>query len=153
MAPPRKLSNSACNKHKAQNKPPDPSQLAAHSHCGSSTCSERELGFGEFGVNQNQHCVSWEGPRIFVICLQTRMIHQLRCECYCWLWERFSTKLQSLATPDRFRQARVSRSALSLRPNQPLGASSYQLTAQLVSHHPSNEKFSCCMVQLSLHPA
>lgn len=32
--------------------------------------------------------VSWEGPKDFVICLQTRIIHKLCYGCYCWLWER-----------------------------------------------------------------
>lgn len=31
------------------------------------------MGFRDFGANQNQHSGSWEGPRVFVICLQTRI--------------------------------------------------------------------------------
>lgn len=37
--------------------------------------SERDVGSGDLGTNQNQHCLSWEGLRAFVICLQTSMIH------------------------------------------------------------------------------
>lgn len=65
-------------------------QFAANSHGHNHTrYSKGDVGFGDLGANQNQHSVSWKGPRVFIICLQTRMIHQLCYGCYCWLWERF----------------------------------------------------------------
>lgn len=56
-----------------------------------------DVGSGDLGANQNQHSPSWEGPRAFVICLQTSMIHQLCYGCYCWLWEQPFLKPRSRA--------------------------------------------------------
>lgn len=52
------------------------SQFAANSH-SNHTKYKGDMGSGNLGANQNQHFLSWEGPRAFVICLQTSMIHPL----------------------------------------------------------------------------
>lgn len=35
------------------------------------------MGFGDFGANQNQHSVSWEGPRVFFFYLPSNQNHSL----------------------------------------------------------------------------